>query len=319
MVYLNGLLIVLSTFMVACYGGELTISYSPQSVRFMQATALRSSSLDDVIAVAMGYTPETSPWTGITVTSPFDSPSAAVIFYVDGSGASLQQEGHHYSLQEDIPFTRVIDELNSTVSSSSFRPIHLVHMEVADGATADSLVTSSSLKQTKEPDASFLLEVSALPTLIQKLEASSSYKHGGQDFLFFQMESFPLLVKTYGDDSPQVFEAKQLLGDAVGKLVASARKFYNDNVLVVSVVTDKHSAPHTRRRRAVGEEVLSDTDLNLAKDYSEDYPAIFNIILFLSIVLAIAVLAVSAAMAYMDPGRDSIIYRMTNPRMKKDQ
>ena len=60
-------------------------------------------------------------------------------------------------------------------------------------------------------------------------------------------------------------------------------------------------------------------DLNLAKEYDVDYPAIFNIILFMSIVLSIAVLATSVATAYMDPGRDSIIYRMTNPRMKKDQ
>lgn len=59
--------------------------------------------------------------------------------------------------------------------------------------------------------------------------------------------------------------------------------------------------------------------LNLSSGYSEDYPVIFNIILFLSVTLLLAILATSVAMATMDPGRDSIIYRMTNPRMKKDQ
>lgn len=57
---------------------------------------------------------------------------------------------------------------------------------------------------------------------------------------------------------------------------------------------------------------------NLNKDYSSDYPAIFNIILWLSIVLALSILAISLAMWNMDPGRDSIIYRMTTMRMKKD-
>lgn len=59
-------------------------------------------------------------------------------------------------------------------------------------------------------------------------------------------------------------------------------------------------------------------DYNLATQYTSDYPAIFNIVLWLSIILLLAVLATSVAMATMDPGRDSIIYRMTNPRMKKD-
>lgn len=59
-------------------------------------------------------------------------------------------------------------------------------------------------------------------------------------------------------------------------------------------------------------------NLNLAAEYSPDYPAVFNIILFLVITLSVIVLAASAATGYMDPGRDSIIYRMTNPKMKKD-
>lgn len=60
-------------------------------------------------------------------------------------------------------------------------------------------------------------------------------------------------------------------------------------------------------------------DHNLAPDYGEDYPVIFNIIVILSLILIIAIIATSVSMAFMDPGRDSIIYRMTNPRMKKDQ
>ena len=42
------------------YAGDLTISYAPSSVRFGQASAIRASSVDDVLAAAMGYTPEVS-------------------------------------------------------------------------------------------------------------------------------------------------------------------------------------------------------------------------------------------------------------------
>ena len=65
--------------------------------------------------------------------------------------------------------------------------------------------------------------------------------------------------------------------------------------------------------------ILQDVlNLNLADSYNDDFPAIFNIVLFMGIILALAIVATSLSMAYMDPGRDSIIYRMTNPRMKKD-
>lgn len=60
-------------------------------------------------------------------------------------------------------------------------------------------------------------------------------------------------------------------------------------------------------------------ELNLADDVSEDYPVIFNIILFLAITLILALIAISVALATMDPGRDSLIYRVTSAqRFKKD-
>lgn len=66
------------------------------------------------------------------------------------------------------------------------------------------------------------------------------------------------------------------------------------------------------------EQPNQENQLNLSKDYDEDYPAIFNIILWFMIILAIVLYAVSYGMWHMDPGRDSIIYRMTTTRLKKD-
>ncbi|XP_011503147.1 PREDICTED: renin receptor [Ceratosolen solmsi marchali] len=59
-------------------------------------------------------------------------------------------------------------------------------------------------------------------------------------------------------------------------------------------------------------------DLNIANVYSEDYPVIFNIILWFGVVFFFSLLAICFTIAEMDPGRDSIIYRMTSNRMKKD-
>jgi len=58
---------------------------------------------------------------------------------------------------------------------------------------------------------------------------------------------------------------------------------------------------------------------NIADDVSEDYPVIFNIILFISISLILALIAICVTIATMDPGRDSLIYRVTSAqRYKKD-
>ena len=57
---------------------------------------------------------------------------------------------------------------------------------------------------------------------------------------------------------------------------------------------------------------------NLATKYTEDYPVIFNIWLWLVIIIALALYIVCLIMWYMDPGSDSIIYRMTSQRIKAD-
>lgn len=62
----------------------------------------------------------------------------------------------------------------------------------------------------------------------------------------------------------------------------------------------------------------SNVNINLSKDYDENYPAIINIILWLMIVMFVVIFGVSYGMWNIDPGRDSIIYRMTTTRLKKD-
>ncbi|XP_031835299.1 ATPase H(+)-transporting accessory protein 2 isoform X2 [Nomia melanderi] len=57
---------------------------------------------------------------------------------------------------------------------------------------------------------------------------------------------------------------------------------------------------------------------NLSKKYSPNYPVIFNIFLWFGIIFVFSLLAICIAISEMDPGRDSIIYRMTSNRMKKD-
>ena len=58
--------------------------------------------------------------------------------------------------------------------------------------------------------------------------------------------------------------------------------------------------------------------VNLAAPVDPQYGVIFNIVLWMSILIGVSVLFISIGIWNMDPGRDSIIYRMTSQRMKKD-
>lgn len=62
----------------------------------------------------------------------------------------------------------------------------------------------------------------------------------------------------------------------------------------------------------------SDNPYNLAYPYNYNYSVIFNIILWMMIGLALAVIVISYNLWNMDPGYDSIIYRMTNQKIRMD-
>jgi hypothetical protein len=53
--------------------------------------------------------------------------------------------------------------------------------------------------------------------------------------------------------------------------------------------------------------------MGVVEDRSEDFPAIFMIIFATMVPLILALFAISWGMWNMDPGRDTVIYRNTDP------
>ncbi|XP_065056695.1 uncharacterized protein LOC135684920 [Rhopilema esculentum] len=73
------------------------------------------------------------------------------------------------------------------------------------------------------------------------------------------------------------------------------------------------------RRSLLAKMVSGDQNtIQLASLYNKNFPVIFNLWFWLMVVLFLSVYAISLVMWYMDPGRDSIIYRMTSQRVKND-
>lgn len=140
---------------------------------------------------------------------------------------------------------------------------------------------------------------------------------------WFILKSLHSVHDLHGQNSSAATEANNLLFDAIERISAAFYKAYKGNALVTLATSDE---AHTRRFARAAEEPPKDEptkpdefkNLNLAKNYNADYPVIFNIILWFGVAMFFALLAISIVIGNMDPGRDSIIYRMTSNRMKKD-
>ncbi|XP_027229253.1 ATPase H(+)-transporting accessory protein 2-like [Penaeus vannamei] len=302
--------------------GEVTVAHSPSNLRFGSAGVLRATHLDDVLAASLGYTPESAPWKGLTITSPFNLPIAAVVVEVHGGGASVRQEGSTYSLKEDTTLDDVFQRMKAVIGYRAQRETLFKRITVDDNLDEDkyhgSTLSSEVLSPNEEPDSTFLREMDALVDAAEKVGDITTTAHGGQDIIFLQVNSLAPLVKTYGPESAKVKEAEKILRKQLVQVTDMMRHIYNDRVLVATATVEQLEELSRSSRSILQSEDVNLEDYNLATQYTSDYPAIFNIVLWLSIILLLAVLATSVAMATMDPGRDSIIYRMTNPRMKKD-
>lgn len=237
---------------------------------------------------------------------------------VHGGGARVAQEGITYGLVEDHSLEDIFRDLKETVHGRSLRPTQFKHFSTYDSLseTVNDLPKFIHLNKTEEPDSTFLREMTTLPQIAEQIVEAKVSAGNEQDILFLEIHSLAELVKSYGINSEQVAEAGNLLRSQLEKVTMRMRTLYDDSIVVMTTMIDDQEKHSRTTRSILG---LSGGDYNLAVEYSEDYPAIFNILLWGSIVLSLSVLAVSVSMATMDPGRDSIIYRMTNPRMKKDQ
>lgn len=203
------------------------------------------------------------------------------------------------------------------------------------GASGFSQVNMGTLNITDDADLLFLGELHVIRELINALKDNPRLtQDSAPDFFHLKIAGLEGLVRKYGKTSSQVRDATNLLEIILDELTAEFRRLYSDNLIIQVVTSAASDSPsqsdkslHNRKTRslmAAGDEpavpVVQDIakDIGLAKMYSRDYPVMFNIILWFSIAMGLTIFFIAYGMWMMDPGKDSIIYRMTSQRMKKD-
>lgn len=121
-----------------------------------------------------------------------------------------------------------------------------------------------------------------------------------------------MLSAKHAESAGASAEATKLLTSTIEKLNAAVSKVYDGNAVFAVITVAEH---HVRSKRHVVETPVN--PYNLADLTSENYPVVFNIIFWFSLVMIFALLAISLALSNVED-KDSIIYRMTGARGKKD-
>ncbi|CAF4821867.1 unnamed protein product [Pieris macdunnoughi] len=317
-------------------GGEFSVLHSPKSLRFSGSSKTLESLLKEVFSASLGLSvEENSDWNGLSVVDPFDTPEAVVEVYVDGvsslgNAAGLKAKTYPLIVDEYEPDTydsvahRIKQHFtnggNKLVNIRLSEPDDLIAYSKVFGDIAPPKVGKQLLQHLKydsyEEDYQFLFELETLKAIINKINSGAISADNIVDCYNFRFTSLHALSDLHGPNSLQTKEAKKLLGEAIQALSSAFVKAYDGKVLVTAVTTD---IAHTRRAVREAPDDAPVSEMNPADDnYTADYAAIFNIILWFGVVFAFTLIAIVYAIMDMDPGRDSIIYRMTSTRMKKD-
>nr|CAG31091.1 hypothetical protein RCJMB04_2e4 [Gallus gallus] len=331
-----------------------SVSYGhlSQFVFEMEAGPIPGDRIPDVAALFMGFSIEEDlPWPGLAAGDLFHRPRAAVLVTVKGvDKLTLPAKGISYPIENAVPFSldSVANAIHNLFSeetpvvlqlapseervymvgkaNSVFEDLSVTLRQLRNRLFQDNSILSSlplnSLSRNNEVDLLFLSELQVLRDIVTLL---SRHKHFGQRSL--SRPVFPgtvwfgkKLESIYGEDSQQFKDASQILVDTLQKFADEMYNLYGGNAVVEMVAVKAFNSPLTRKTRSILQSSQSDTDnpYNLAYPYNYNYSVIFNIILWMMIGLALAVIVISYNLWNMDPGYDSIIYRMTNQKIRMD-
>ncbi|XP_077150876.1 renin receptor [Ranitomeya variabilis] len=308
--------------------------------------------ITDVIALSMGFSVEEDlSWPGLGVGNIFQRPRATVLVTVTGvDKLPLSNNEISYPVENAVPYSvdSVVNSIHSMFSEEMPLVLQLAPIEErvymvgkANSVFEDLAVTLRQLRSRLEQENSILaslslgslykndeidrLFLSEMQSLQDIPNLLSRHKHLAKDNVpdIYALEFTGLeeIKKRYGEDSVKFKDAIRILSECLQKFADDMYSIYGGNAIVEVVAVETFETPLTRKSRSILQTATDSTSTNpynLAYDYNFDYAVIFNIILWIMIGLALAVIAISYNLWNMDPGYDSIIYRMTNQKIRMD-
>ncbi|XP_016055446.1 PREDICTED: IQ domain-containing protein G isoform X1 [Miniopterus natalensis] len=347
-------LVVLLSLVAGALGNEFSILRSPEYVVFRNGNwPISGEQIPDVAALAMGFSVEDDlSWPGLAVGNLFHRPRATVMVIVKGVDKLPLPSGSviSYPLENAVPFSldSVANSIHSLFSeetpvvlqlapseervymvgkaNSVFEDLSVTLGQLRNRLFQENSVLNSlplnSLSSNSEVDLLFLSELQVLCDVSSLL---SRHKHLAKDhspdLYSLELAGLDEIGKHYGEYSEQFRDASKVLVDTLQKFADDMYSLYGGNAVVELVTVRSYDTSLVRKTRTILEtkqEKNPPSPYNLAYKYNFDYPVVFNMVLWIMIALALAVIITSYNIWNMDPGYDSIIYRMTNQKIRMD-
>ncbi|XP_051840987.1 renin receptor [Antechinus flavipes] len=347
-------LALLALLLPGVLGNEFSVLRSPESVVFRDGKwPIPGDRIPDVAALSMGFSVEEDlSWPGLAVGNLFHRPRATVLVTVKGvdSLALLKNGVVSYPLENAVPFSldSVANSIHTFFSEETpvvlqlapseervymvgkanavFEDLSVTLRQLRNRLFQDNSILSSlplnSLSRNNDVDLLFLSELQVLHDIANLL---SRHKHLAKDhspdLYSLELAGLDEIGKRYGEDSQQFKDASQILTDCLQKFADEMYDLYGGNAVVEVVTVKSFDSPLVRKTRSILQAKQNSNSVNpynLAYTYDINYAVIFNMILWIMLGLALAVIIISYGLWNMDPGYDSIIYRMTNQKIRMD-
>jgi renin receptor len=300
---------------VGSYAGTLEFRHLPSSV-LQTPSAISSLDSSNIPAFVSSLVGLNGRKFGLVKANVFSRPEAIVVIYLEGEEKfNVPVEGVATINQDSAPeFENSFFDVSTAFPNGGYV---LVDSSKEMTGTYDGVIEPDGFRDENEVPLSLLQnEISNAKGLLKWAKAhKSSLVNGTPDEFIIRFSGLDSAKTEPGVDFDSArAQVKQLLI----MVTDTFSQVYDGNVAVLLAQMDPF--PHVRKPRATSNVKASSgpvkyTDLLW---YDKHYPAAFNIILFSCIFLVLAVFAIGSGMWFIDPGRDSIIYRMTTTRAKKD-
>lgn len=193
-------------------------------------------------------------------------------------------------------------------------------------------------------DDQFAVELHTAKLMLQQLARRASKEGGGgaPSVVWLRLSGLRHVMDRYTEESYQASHALRLIREFVDKAKSTLKKAYGDKALLVVITQNDKTTGLIRKSRSLlqaeGEptkspesEVTGETNKpetstpvstkaggswNLATPWDSEAHVAFVLISFVVLLLALSLFGISLGLWFLDPGRDSIIYRMTSQRKK---
>uniref|UniRef100_A0A8C5KVX6 Renin receptor n=1 Tax=Jaculus jaculus TaxID=51337 RepID=A0A8C5KVX6_JACJA len=332
------LILLLSLLVAGVLGNEFSILRSPGSVVFQNGNwPTPGERSPDVAALSMGFSvKEDLSWPGLGVGNLFHPPRATIVVMVKGvdklnavpfSLDSVANSTHSlFSEETPVALQMAPSEERGYMAgkaNSVFEYLTVTLWQLRNRLFQENSVLNSlplnSLSRNNEVDLLFLSELQVLHDISSLL---SRHKHLAKDhspdLYSLELAGLGEIGKRYGEDSEQFRDASSILVDALQKFADDMYNLYGGNAVVKLVTVKSFDTSSVRKTRTILEvkQEGPETPYNLA--YNFEYSMVSNMVLWIIIGLALAVIITSYNIWNMDPGYDSIIYRMTNQKIRMD-